>query len=149
MSKSNTFERQFLSHILLNAAIPNIGDATGLPAAATAGNLYVAFHTADPGEAGTAVTSECSYTGYARTAVPRTSSGFTVDGTNGIASFAAQVTGGQRSDTGTVQVITHFSIVNTASGAGTILWSGTVTPNISVTQNVTPYLAAGQCITED
>lgn len=149
MSKSNTFERQFLRHILLNEAIPNIGDATGLPAAATAGSLYVALCTADPGDAGSAVTNECTYTGYARAAVPRTASGFAVDATDGIASFVAQVNGGQRTDTGTAQVISHWALVTTASGAGTILWSGTVTPNVTVTQNVTPYLAAGQCITED
>ena len=52
MSASNAFETALLNNILKNAAIANVGDATGLPGSATAGILYVALHTADPGEAG-------------------------------------------------------------------------------------------------
>ena len=58
MSKSNSFETSLLQHIFNNTAIANVGDATGLPASATAGSLWVSLHTADPGEAGTQSTSE-------------------------------------------------------------------------------------------
>lgn len=149
MSKSNAFEVALLNHIFTNAALAGIGDASGLQPSAAEGNLYVAFHTADPGEAGSAITSECSYTGYARVALARNSSVFTVGASNGTVAFASQVVGTMRTDSGAAQVITHFSIVTTASGAGMILYSGTITPNISVTENVTPYLAAGQVVTED
>ena len=63
MSASNSFETSLLQHILQNADIANIGDATGLRGSTTAGNLYIALHTADPGEAGNQGTSEANYTG--------------------------------------------------------------------------------------
>ena len=62
MSKSNTFENEFLLHLLQNADISNVGDATGLRGSSTAGSLYVGLHTADPGEAGDQTTSEATYT---------------------------------------------------------------------------------------
>ena len=80
MSKSNTFENELLLHIFNNSAIALIGDASGLQPSATAGSLYVALHTGDPGEAGTAATSECAYTSYARVAVARSGAGWTVAG---------------------------------------------------------------------
>ena len=63
MSKSNTFENELLLLLFNNTDIANIGDASGLQNSATAGSLYVALHTADPGESGTATTSEAAYTG--------------------------------------------------------------------------------------
>ena len=45
MSKSNSFENQILLHIFNNTAITDIGDALGLPASATAGNLYIRLYT--------------------------------------------------------------------------------------------------------
>lgn len=149
MSKSNAFERSFLSHVLLNQAIANVGDAGGLLPSATAGNLYVALHTADPGEAGTAATNEATYTGYARATVARSGAGFTVDGADGIASFAADVPFPQRSDSGATEVLTHFSITVAASGASVILWSGLLSPAFHVDQGETPSINAGQVITED
>jgi len=72
MSKSNTFENQYLQLIFNNVDIPNIGDAGGIQNSAVAGNLYLALHTADPGEAGDQTTNECAYTSYDRVAVART-----------------------------------------------------------------------------
>lgn len=145
MSKSNDFETSLLNLIFKNTDIANIGDATGLRGSSAAGSLYVAMHTADPGEAGTAITSETAYTGYARQAVTR-GAGFTVTGNS--VSPAANVDFPQctASPGG---ALTHFSIVNTASGAGTILYSGTLTPNITMAIGVIPRLAAATAITED
>ena len=82
MSATNAFETNLLNHIFTNAAIANIGDATGLPASATAGSLYVSLHTADPGETGDQTTNETAYTNYARVAVARSAAGWTVSGNN-------------------------------------------------------------------
>ena len=60
MSKSNTFENDILQLVLNNVDIADIGDAAGLQNSATAGSLYIALHTADPGETGTATTNECT-----------------------------------------------------------------------------------------
>ena len=45
--------------------------------------------------------------------------------------------------------ITHFGIGTAASGAGVLLYKGTVTPNISVSTGVTPRLTTAGTITED
>ena len=61
-----------------NTTWANVGDVTGIVGSGTAGNLYVALHTADP-SAGDQSTSETTYTGYGgRVAVARTTGGWTV-----------------------------------------------------------------------
>ena len=87
MSKSNTFENDILQLIFNNVDIADIGDAGGLQNSATAGSLYVALHTSDPGEAGNAATNESAYTSYARVAVARSGAGWTVSG-NSATNFA-------------------------------------------------------------
>ena len=148
MSKSDTFESDLLLLLFNNTAIANIGDAGGLRSTVAAGQLWVSLHTADPGEAGTAVTSETAYTGYARVALNRASGagGFTVTG-NSVSPFANVDFGECTAAAGTP--ITHFGIVNTASGAGKLLYSGTVTPNITMAVGVIPRLKTTSTITED
>lgn len=148
MSKSNTFETDLLNHIFNNAAITGVGDASGLPASATEGSLYVSLHTADPGEAGDQTTDETSYTGYSRVAVARNSSGWTVSGNS--VSNAAAITFG--TCTGNDQTVTHVGIGTDASGAGKLLYYAALTASLSVTASpaVTPEFAAGQLtVTED
>lgn len=146
MSKSDTFENGLLGLIFNNTAIANIGDAGGLRATTTAGSLYWALHTADPGEAGSAVTSETAYTGYARVAAARSAAGFVI--TANSVSPAANVDFGEctASPGGP---ITHFSVVNTASGAGIILYSGTMTPNVTMAAGVIPRIKSTSTIVED
>lgn len=146
MSKSNTFENELLLLIFNNTDIANIGDAAGLQNSAAAGSLYLALHTADPGETGTATTSEISYTGYARQAVARSSAGFTVSGSS--VTLAANADFPEMT-AGTGGVATHFSVVKELSGASVILYSGTVSPNITVAVGVTPRLKAATSISED
>lgn len=146
MSKSDVFENELLKLVFNNVAIPNIGDAAGLQPSAAAGSLYLALHTADPGEAGTAATSEISYTGYARQAVARSAAGFTVTGntvtlTNNV--DFPEMTGG------TGGTVTHFSVVKSSSGAVVVLYKGPVSPTISVATGVTPRLKSATSITED
>lgn len=142
MSKSNFLETELLELIFNAGAIPLIADNAGTTPLT---NLFVSLHTADPGEAGTAVTSEATYTSYARATVARTGGGWVVAGNS--VSPAANID--FVAATGGTNTITHFGIVDTASGAGNLLYSGTVTPNISVTTGVTPRLTTATAITED
>lgn len=149
MSKSNSWENALL--LLLfnndNSACANIGDATGLRGSSTAGSLYLSLHTADPGEAGAQNTSEISYTGYARKAIARSSSGFTISG-NTLTLVADQTF--TVSSGGTGGTVMYFGIGTASSGAGVLLYSGTVTPNIVVSSGVTPTITtSGSSITED
>jgi hypothetical protein len=145
MSKSNSLENSLLLLIFNNTNIANVGDATGLRGSSTAGSLYFSLHTADPGEAGAQNTSEAAYGSYARVAVARSGAGFTVTGNS--VSPAADVTF-PAAASGT-ETETHFGVGTASSGAGVLLYSGTVTPNIAVAAGVTPILTTATAITED
>lgn len=140
MSASNAFENALALLIYNNTGIATIGDATGIVESTADGNLYVALHTADPGEAGNQSTNECDYTGYARVAVARTDSGWTVSGN--AATNAAAVTFGE--NTGSSQTATHYSIGAESSGATLMLSSGALTASLAISTGVTPSFAIGQ-----
>lgn len=142
MSKSNSLETSLLGLLFNAAAIANIADNA---ASSPLTNLYVSLHTADPGEAGSQTTSEATYTSYARVAVARTSGGWVVTGNS--VSPAAAITFPEA--TGGTNTITHFGIGTASSGAGVLLYSGTVTPSLSVSTGVTPLLKTTSTITED
>lgn len=142
MSKGNTFENDLLKLIFNATAIANLADNA---ASSPLTNLYVSLHTADPGEAGDQTTSEAAYTSYARVAVARTSGGWTV--TNNSVSPAANIdfpTG-----TGGSGTATNFGVGTASSGAGKLLYKGTVTPNIGMGNGIIPRLTTATTITED
>lgn len=143
MSKGNTFENDLLKLIFNATAIANMADNA---AASPLTNLYVSLHTGDPGEAGDQTTSEISYTGYARVAVARTTGGWTVTA-NSVSPVAEIAFGAMTAGAG--GTVTHFAVGTASSGAGKLLYSGTVTPNIVVSNGVTPKLTTASAITED
>ncbi len=145
MSKSNSLENGLLELIFKNTNLANIGDATGLRGSTTAGNLFFSLHTGDPGEAGDQTTNETSYTSYARVSVARSGSGFTVTGNS--VSPAANVD--FPACTGGTATITHFGIGTASSGAGVLLYKGTVSPSFAVSSGVTPRLTTASTVTED
>ena len=136
MSKSNTTENDMLDAVL--RAVD--------PSWRSGASRYIALHTADPGEAGTAVTNEAAYGSYARQTVTA-SSGFTA------------ASGGSSSNVNLIQfptctsgseTITHVSIVTTTSGAGQILYSGALTASRAISSGIQPqFAAAALVITED
>lgn len=142
MSKGDTFENDLLKLIFNATAIANMADNA---ASSPLTNLYVSLHTSDPGESGNQTTNETSYTSYARVAVARTSGGFTVSSNS--VSPAANVD--FPACTGSTATITHFGIGTASSSTGKLLYSGTVTPNISVSNGVTPRVTTASTITED
>jgi hypothetical protein len=143
--KSDTWENSLNLLLFNNTNVANVGDATGLRGSTTAGSLYFSLHTADPADAGTQVTSEIGYTSYARVAVARSSGGFTIT-TNAVA-LVANVT--FPAGTGGSGTATHWGVGLAASGAGNLLYSGTLTPNIVCGNGVTPQITAGTIVTED
>lgn len=142
MSLGNTFENDLAKLIFQATAIANIADnASSSPLT----NLYLSLHTSDPGEAGSQTTNECAYTSYARVAVARSGSGWTV--TNNVVTPVANVD--FPAATGGTETVTHFAVGTASSGAGKLLMSGTVTPNISVSTGVTPRLTTATTLTFD
>lgn len=115
--KTNSLENAWLLHYFNNAAIANVGDATGLPASAAAGSLFLSAHTAFPGEAGAQNTSECAYTGYTRQGVARSGAGFTV-ATNSVTNAALVQFGNKTA--GADETIFYLGIGRSSAGAGTL-----------------------------
>jgi len=146
MSKSNSFENSLLQLLFNNVDIANIGDAGGIQNSAVAGSLYLALHTADPGEAGDQTTNECAYGSYARVAVARTVGGWTVatnTATNAALAQFPECSGGS-------ETITHVSVGMVSAGASVILYSGALTASRSVSSGIQPQFAIGALvITED
>lgn len=142
MSKSNTFENDWLLLLFNGTAIANIADNA---ASSPLTNLYVSLHTADPGETGIQTTSECAYTSYARVAVARTSGGWTVTGNS--VSPASDII--FPTATGGTETATHAAIGTASTGGGKILYSGTITPNIAITSGTAPRLPTTSTISED
>lgn len=135
MSKSNTTENDILKMILQGID----------PAWRVSATEWIALHTADPGEAGTAVTSEATYTSYARVAQTKSSAW-----TDAGSSFSNSALVQFPKCTGGTNTITHFSIVTTASGAGQILYSGELSSPLSVANNIQPQFGIGDLVvTED
>lgn len=146
MSKSNTCENNILKLVFQNTTWANIGDATGIVGSGTAGSLFPALYTADPGEAGDQTTSEIGYTGYARPAIARSSGGWTI--TANSVSPAATISFGLMT-AGTGGTASFWGVGRAVSGAGELLYSGAVSPTISVVNGVTPQLTTASAITED
>jgi len=143
MSKGNTFENDLMKLFFQGTAIANLADNA---ASSPNTNLYVSLHTGDVGEGGDQTTSEANYTGYARVAVVRTSSGWTV--TNNSVTNAAAITFPQC--TGGSNAITHFAVGTGSSGAGKILYKGALTASLAVSNLIIPEFAIGTLtISED
>lgn len=141
MSKSNATENDYVKHVFNAVAVPAYG-----------ANLQVNFHTADPGEAGTATTNAPTYTDYAAVAVSRDGAGWVIcdpDGTpnaaGSAAKNAAEVTFPEcNASFVSTESLTHGSVSVVATGQ--ILYSGALTQSILVSALMTPRLPAGTAI---
>jgi hypothetical protein len=139
MSASDDLENGLMLLLFNNTALAEIGDASGLQPSAAAGSLYCSLHTGDPGEAGDQTTNECTYTSYARVAVDRDGSHWTV--TANKAENAAEVAFPEA--TGGSESATHFGIGTASSGAGKLLFSGALGSPLAISSGITPTYAAG------
>lgn len=131
MSFSNTAETAVLNYIFVGTNVSWDGNT----------DLWLALHTADPGEAGSAVTNEATYGSYARVAMTRASdftvSGATVENAN-LEQFPVCTSG--------TNTITHVSIVTSSSGAGTIIVSGALNASVNVATGIQPQFGAGSLV---
>ena len=142
---TDALENDLVDLIFNNTASTlDIGDVSGLQPAGTAGSLYVALHSADPAggspdQSADQTVNEAAYTGYSRQAVARTAGGWTVSGSS--ATNAAEIAFGQST---TSETLTHYSIGTASSGAGGVLFTGTLTSSLAVSNGIEPRFAIGQ-----
>lgn len=143
MSKSNTTENALLA-LIFNATTWDLIAENDTSSPAT--SLYVALHTADPGEGGSQTTNETAYTNYARVGVTRNAGGWTVSGST--VQNTALIQFPQCGVTGAT--LTHVSIGTASAGAGTILYSGALNSSLAVSNLIQPQFSAGALtVTED
>ncbi len=140
--KSATLSGQYLALYFNGTPIPNIADNA---ASSPLTNLYCSLHTADPTAAGNQTANEISYTGYARVAVSRNASGWTVTGpsVSPTDNIIFPVPTGSPSATAT-----FWSVGIAASGAGAIGYTGPITPPIVITATLPPTLTPATTVTE-
>jgi hypothetical protein len=149
MSKSNQWESDLLKLLFQNIAATDIGDAGGLLPSETEGNLYISLHTADPGEGGDQTTNEADYGSYARVAVTRSNTSWTVSGSN-----PTQVTNATTimfpTCTSGDNTVTHFGIGTDSTGPGKLLYIGTLSSSLMISATMTPlFNAENLVVTEE
>lgn len=143
MSKGNTFENDLMKLVFNATAIANIADNA---ASSPLTNLYVSLHTADPGEAGDQTTNEATYTSYARVAVARSGSGWTVTANEAVNAALVQFP----QCTGGSNTITHVAVGTASSSTGKVLYKGALAASLEVSSGIQPQFAAGALeISED
>ena len=127
MSLSNTTE---------NAALKMFLQGTD-PAYRAGATQYLALFTADPGEAAS-LAAEANYTGYARVALTKATAW-----TDGGSTFtnAALIQFG--ACTAGTNAITNFAVVDTASGAVSMMVSGALDSTLNVSAGIQPQFASG------
>lgn len=131
MSLSNSAETSALEQIFKGTALPWNANT----------DLWVALYTADPGEAGSAVTNESAYGSYARVAVSR-STGFTVSGNQ--VTNASLIQFPQSTSAGSD--VTHWGVVTTSSGAGTLIVKGALSTAVPTSIGIQPQFAASALV---
>ena len=127
MSMSNATENQTLKMHLQGVD----------PAYRAGATQYLALFTADPGETGS-LASEAAYTGYARVALTK-SAAWTDGGSSftnaNLVQFGACTAG--------TSAVTHFAVVDTASGAVAQMISGALSATLNVSAGIQPQFQAG------
>ena len=125
MSLSNTTE---------NAALKMFLQGTD-PSYRAGATQYLALFTADPGESAS-LAAEATYTGYARVALTKATAW-----TDGGSSFSNASLIQFGACTAGSSVVTHFAVVDTASGAVNMMISGALSSSLSVSPGIQPQLA--------
>jgi hypothetical protein len=138
MSKGNTTENDLVKFMFQGTAMPSYGSI-----------LYIAFHTADPGEGGAQNTSESAYPDYARVAIARTSGGWQVVGNQSDNLVEITFPECNASFGVSTETETHVSIGTASSGAGQILYSGALSQPIIVSALQTPRFPIGSLIAQE
>jgi hypothetical protein len=133
-SKTNQSISDFVNYALRGVA----------PSWASASVLYLAGHTGAVGLGGDQQSNELTYTGYSRISLTRTAGGVWTASSGGSASSnnallqLGNCTGGTLPET-----MTHVSIGESASGAGTVIATGALSSPLVININIQPQFAIG------
>jgi hypothetical protein len=130
---SNAAEASIMQLIFTATAWANYADNAS---ASPQTNIHVALATADYTDTGTMSSNEVTYTSYARVNVARSGSGWSHSAGSITPASAISFPAG----TGGSGTVTHFATGKTGGGATDVIMYGTVSPNISCGNGITPQL---------
>ena len=137
-SMKNSFETDLLNLIFANEDIANIGDAGGLLGSVADGSFYIALYTVTPSDS--AAGTECTYTGYARKAIARDDTKWTVADNayenTAVITFDPCTAG---SETAVSFAVCKADVEDVDDQ---ILW-GDLTSSLAISNGITPEFAAG------
>ncbi|SFP43974.1 hypothetical protein SAMN05216567_106162 [Variovorax sp. OK605] len=106
--------------------------------------VYASLHTAAPGAGANQSTNEVAYPGYARVAITRGPTGWTVAGN--VANLVAAMEFVEVSGTG-ISTATHLGVGTAAAGNGILLTYGALDPVIPIQAGVAPRLKTATKVT--
>jgi hypothetical protein len=145
--KSDAWEDGLLNLLFRNETFAAVGDGTGLVGSGTPGSLFVSLHTGDPTDSGDQTSNETVYTDYVRVAVARPAGWTQATGGAGVTSPAADIDFIECGATPGAAV-TYFGIGTLTSGAGALLYSGLLSPSITMAEGVIPRIKSTSTVTE-
>lgn len=139
-SKTTQSANDFLNYWLRNAA-PSWDGAT---------TIYMALHTGAVGLGGDQTTNEVSYTGYARVALLRnnTTGEFSVS-TTGQSANQNLIQFGNATAGAFPITVTHVSLGENPSGAGTVIATGALASSLVINLNIQPQFAIGAAVIQE
>ena len=141
----------YLANAFLNALFNGTGGITGLFLPDTSGaefaDLYISLHTTDPGPGGNQATAELSYTPYARVAVARLTGGFTVSSAGIL--YPTSNLSFPTVTSGAAATAAFMGIGTLSTGGGVLLYSGPISPLITIGVGLTPILTTSTSIGEN
>ena len=132
MSMDNALESAVLDFILKGTDPSWRAGATQYAALVT--DVGGAVDEANP------IANECTYTGYARVALTKSSAW---SGSGNSRTNASQIQWGKRTDAGATQTATAVVIVDTSSGAVNMAMIAEMADDLAISQNITPIVGAG------
>jgi hypothetical protein len=140
MGKSTAASNSILALIYNAVAWANMADNA---ATAPLANIYIGLHTGPVAAGDSQTVNEATYGAYARLAIPRTTSGFTVPSggvtrNTALAQFLECTSGSN--------AITNVSTGVTPSGAGAVLHSGALSAARTVSAGIQPQFAANALV---
>ena len=145
MPKSTTFANDLVGLIFNATSIASIARDAAVPLT----NLCLSLHTGTPGIGGAQTTNEVTtvaYPNYTRINVARTAGGWTVG--SGIATLTALAAFPQ-SGSGTGATLTHVAIGTDLTGAGKVLYAGSLNANLNVANLIQPQFQASSLTTTE
>lgn len=138
-SKTTQSANDFLNYFLRNVA-PSWDGAT---------TLYLSLHSSAVGLGGDQTSNEITYTGYARVALARNSSGAFTAASSASSSNGSLIQFGIATAGSFPITVTHVAIGENASSTGTVIATAALNDSLVINNNIRPEFDIGSLIVQE